>query len=73
MAHDSSQSPEPREGGRRKVAATVELDAGFPRLPYQTVPNPPTVNGDPNPYFGRVVYGPGLAVDQPLSATRYRY
>lgn len=28
---------------------------------------------DPNPFYGRVVYGPGLRVDQPLSVTRYEY
>jgi hypothetical protein len=31
------------------------------------------VPGDPNPFFGRVVYSPGLGVDQPLSVTRYEY
>jgi RHS repeat-associated protein len=29
--------------------------------------------GDANPFYGRVVYGPGLAIDQPLSVTRYEY
>jgi RHS repeat-associated protein len=28
---------------------------------------------DPNPFYGRVVYTPGLAVDQPLSVTRIAY
>ena len=28
---------------------------------------------DPNPLFGQVVYAPGVAVDQPLSVTRYGY
>jgi RHS repeat-associated protein len=32
-----------------------------------------SLQGDPNPFYGRVVYGPGLAVDQPLSITRYEY
>jgi RHS repeat-associated protein len=28
---------------------------------------------DPNPFFGRVLYTPGWAVDQPLSVTRFGY
>ena len=28
---------------------------------------------DPNPYFGRVVYGPALRTDQPISVTRFDY
>jgi RHS repeat-associated protein len=29
--------------------------------------------GDANPFYGRVVYGPCQAIDQPLSVTRYEY
>ncbi len=32
-----------------------------------------TGGNDPNPYFGRVVYTYGLAVDKPVAVTRYRY
>ena len=45
-----------------------ELDSGWPLLPYSL-----PAGADPNPFYGRVVYGPGLAVDQPLSVTRYDY
>ena len=50
--------------------ATEELDQGFPVLNYVAGAGP---YGDPNPHYGRVVYSPGLAVDQPLSVTRYEY
>jgi len=32
-----------------------------------------SATGDPNPLYGQVLYGPGLAVDQPLSVTRFNY
>ena len=32
-----------------------------------------TVNFDPNPYFGQVVYAGALGIDQPLSVTRIGY
>ena len=48
------------------TAATEELDSGAPLVPKSIV-------GDANPFYGRVVYGPGLAVDQPLSVTRFDY
>ena len=51
--------------------ALEELDAGIPERPYVLVPG--LVYGDPNPHYGRVVYSPGLAVDQPMSITRYEY
>ncbi|HYU10706.1 MAG TPA: RHS repeat-associated core domain-containing protein [Gemmatimonadales bacterium] len=44
-----------------------ELDTGYSERPWDFSP------ADPNPFYGRVVYGPGLAVDQPLSVTRYEY
>ncbi len=44
----------------------AELNSGFPLIPWSVV-------GDPNPFYGRVVYAPGLTVDQPLSVTRYDY
>ena len=34
---------------------------------------PKSLVGDANPFYGRVVYGPGLALDQPLSVTRFEY
>ncbi|HEV8382864.1 MAG TPA: RHS repeat-associated core domain-containing protein [Gemmatimonadales bacterium] len=43
-----------------------EMDTGYPLRMYYP-------NLDPDAYYGRVVYGPGLAVDQPLSVTRYEY
>lgn len=49
-------------------AALEEMDSGWPLLSYQ-----PLGASDPNPFYGRVLYGPGLAVDQPLSVTRYDY
>ena len=52
--------------------ATEELDANVPPLPFVPLPGS-TSYGDPNPFFGRVVYGPGLAPDQPMSVTRYEY
>jgi len=34
----------------------------------------PLVNGlDPNPYYGKAVYAPGLDTDEPFSVTRYEY
>jgi RHS repeat-associated protein len=32
-----------------------------------------SVNDDPNPFFGRVLYTPGLVTDQPLSTVRIDY
>jgi RHS repeat-associated protein len=46
--------------------ALEETDSGLPS-------QPPAYYGDINPFFGRVVYAPGLAVDEPLSVTRYEY
>jgi RHS repeat-associated protein len=46
--------------------ALEETDSGLPS-------QPPAYYGDINPFFGRVVYAPGLAVDEPLSVTRYAY
>jgi RHS repeat-associated protein len=43
-----------------------EMDSGYP-IPMSQ----PGL--DPAPFYGRVVYAPGLAVDQPLSVTRYDY
>ncbi len=48
------------------TASTEILDSGAPLVP-------PAIIGDANPFYGRVVYGPGLALDQPLSVTRYEY
>jgi RHS repeat-associated protein len=43
-----------------------ELDSGWPLVPWTGV-------GDANPFVGRVVYAPGLVVDEPLSVTRFAY
>ncbi len=48
------------------AAAMEEMDAGADTVPKSIV-------GDANPFYGRVVYGPALALDQPLSVTRYEY
>ena len=48
------------------AAAMEEMDAGADTVPQSIV-------GDANPFYGRVVYGPGLALDQPLSVTRFEY
>jgi RHS repeat-associated protein len=50
---------------------TEELNANVPVIPAVTCPALDPC--DPNPFYGRVVYGPGLAIDQPLSVTRYGY
>jgi RHS repeat-associated protein len=47
--------------------AIEEMDTGYAVLLWNGSPF------DPNPFYGRVVYGPGLAVDQPLTLTRYDY
>jgi RHS repeat-associated protein len=47
-----------------------EQDTDYPLQPYQPAAGP---YGDPNPFYGRVVYGPGLRLAQPLSVTRYDY
>jgi YD repeat-containing protein len=53
---------------RAPLGATngAELNGGFPLLPHAGV-------GDPNPFYGRVVYGPSLTIDEPVSVTRYEY
>ena len=48
------------------AAATEEMDAGADTVPKSIV-------GDANPFYGRVVYGPALALDQPLSVARFEY
>ncbi len=48
------------------VGSTEELDHGAPLVTESLV-------RDANPFSGRVVYGPGLAIDQPLSMTRYEH
>ncbi len=47
-----------------------EMDTGYPLRAFNPAAG---LYGDPNPWYGRVVYGPGLGVDQPLSVTRYDY
>jgi RHS repeat-associated protein len=50
---------------------TEELNVGFPVVPRSTC-----IQLDPcdvNPFYGRVVYSPGLAIDQPLAVTRFGY
>ncbi len=47
-----------------------EADTGWPVQPYHAAAGS---YGDPNSFFGRVVYGPSIGVDQPLSVTRYEY
>jgi hypothetical protein len=51
-------------------ASVEEQDGGWALLAFEPAAG---TYGDPNPFYGRVVYGPGLAVDQPLSVTRYAY
>jgi hypothetical protein len=48
-------------------AAIEEMDTGYPVVSWNFSPK------DPNPFFGRVVYGPGLSVHKPLTVTRYEY
>jgi RHS repeat-associated protein len=47
--------------------AVEEMDTGYPVVPWNFS------QADPNPFYGRVVYGPGLSVDRPLTVTRYEY
>ena len=49
-----------------------EQDTGAYPLPYYLA-HGTSATGDPNPQFGQVLYGPGVAVDQPLSVTRFNY
>lgn len=61
----------PDSVGNNPVVQT-ETDTGFVALP------PTGISGgqsyfDPNPYFGRVLYTHGLALDYPLSITRADY
>jgi RHS repeat-associated protein len=51
---------------RAPLGASAELNASWPV-------QSPAAAGDPNPFYGRVVYGPGLTVDEPMSVTRYEY
>jgi RHS repeat-associated protein len=50
---------------------TQELNTGVPVIPPVTCQQLDPC--DPNPFYGRVVYGPGLATDQPLTVARYEY
>lgn len=53
--------------GTAVADTAIDNDLYLPRLSR-------TFHGyDPNPYFGRVVYTPGLELDQPLAITRYNY
>ena len=62
----SSEVAEIRARFDTLVVSREEIDAGA-----DTVPK--SIAGDANPFYGRVVYGPGLSIDQPLSVTRYEY
>ena len=62
----ASEVAEIRQQYDTSAAATEELDAGANLVPK-------SISGDANPFYGRVVYGPGLALDQPLSVTRFEY
>lgn len=50
----------------------TERDTGFVAIPPFTLTQDPQYF-DPNPYFGRVLYTHGLALDRPLSITRVEY
>jgi hypothetical protein len=50
----------------------TESDTGFVAIPPVTLTQGPQYF-DPNPYFGRVLYTHGLALDQPVSITRVDY
>ena len=50
----------------------AERDTGFVALPPTTLTQG-TQYFDPNPYFGRVLYTHGLALDHPVSITRVEY
>jgi RHS repeat-associated protein len=43
-----------------------------PQLVPQNLENP-DLSKDPNPFFGRVLYTHGLALDQPVASTRFAY
>src|SRR5688572_25060045 len=53
-------------------AAVLENDTAFaPRLPIHHPGS--SVGGDPNPFYGRVAYTFGPALDQPMSVTRWSF
>ena len=64
--HGASEVAEIRARYDTSAAAMEEMDAGADTVPQSIV-------GDANPFYGRVVYGPALALDQPLSVTRFEY
>jgi RHS repeat-associated protein len=64
------------DGSAEAAEIRAPYDAGNPALEETDsglASQPPAYYGDVNAFFGRVVYAPGLAVDEPLSVTRYAY
>jgi len=51
-------------------ATIAENDSGWALRNYNAAAGS---YGDPNPFYGRVAYGPALGTDQPVSVTRYDY
>ena len=52
------------------------MDTGSYGLPYVNRPRVAPIRDllyDSNPFYGQVVYSPGVVTDQPLSVTRYSY
>jgi RHS repeat-associated protein len=64
------------DGSAEVAELRAPYDAGNPALEETDSGlawQPSAYYGDVNAFFGRVVYAPGLAVDEPLSVTRYEY
>lgn len=61
------QVPYRLPGGQPQPDSVLENDAYLPQLPHFGA------GRDPNPYFGRVLYVHGLALDQPVAVVRYHY
>jgi RHS repeat-associated protein len=70
-AQELAEIQAPYDAFANAPVGSEELDAAMPLLPRSTCSgaNP----CDPNPFYGQVVYAPGLALDQPLGVTRFRY
>jgi RHS repeat-associated protein len=61
------QVPYRLPGGQPQPDSVLENDAYLAQLPHFGA------GRDPNPYFGRVLYVHGLALDQPVAVVRYNY
>ena len=70
-AQELAEIQAPYDAFANAPVGSEELDAAMPLLPRSTCTG--ANRCDPNPIYGQVVYAPGLALDQPLGVTRFRY